>query len=867
MQTRSSLSVAQRACSILLLLTACLAAQGDPQISHDADGRWLVSGIVDSKQLVARKTLNPVIDATWRAIPGSNGFTLTWTEVEPTGEQPWYAISLDGQSYDLITSTRYELKLRYANFDPMIAVPTPPAHLNASGGGNLWIVQYWTQGLNEYRDDLAAIGAAVHHHLWNHANIVEMSGSVAAQVSSRPYVRCVTPFHPAYKLDEQLTQEQAAGFAEQDVKRVNIVSLRRGLIGQRVIADRIKDIGGQVHKLDENTYQMRVTLDLAQVAEIARMDEVQFIEVEAPGRLTPDMNIGRQFHGSSYVDTVAGFDGAGVRAEVSDTGILVSHSEFAARPVIQHGGLSTSGSSASHGTSVCGQLFAQGLNAQARGAAYMGQPIGNSAGSWAAGSEYNHTTQLSNPALVYKAVLQTFSGFSPLTTQYTSDSQTTDLILFDNARMTMTQSQSNQGSQSTRARAWAKNCVAVGGISHYNSLTATDDSWTSASIGPAADGRVKPELASFYDNIFTTSSSGAYTSSFGGTSGATPMTAGHFCIFYQMWHTGAFNNPTAGSVFDSRPQNTTARAFAVASATQWDFVNGSAANSDCDRDKQGWGAINLRTMYDYRTKMYWVDETDVLVNLQTRVLGLTVAPGEPFFKASLCWRDTPGTVSSSQHLINDMDLKVTSPTGTVYWGNNGLTNHGSGSSGEALWSTPGGTKENVNSLENVFVQNPTAGVWTVEIIAANINTDNHVETPQIDADYALCVLGVNPTPVGVFSMNMSTTGVGDGFLELLSIPTGTIEGYCLFSENASGPIFGGNVFGLYATPLTLSSLSVPATPGNPFHWTWPVSGTFPDTPYSFPAGSIPTSLFPIDGIAIAIDGTFNISLTSLVRAQ
>ncbi len=32
-----------------------------------------------------------------------------------------------------------------------------------------------------------------------------------------------------------------------------------------------------------------------------------------------------------------------------------------------------------------------------------------------------------------------------------------------------------------------------------------------------------------------------------------------------------------------------------------------------------------------------------------------------------------GTTSAAQHRINDLSLKVTSPSGTVYWGNNGLT--------------------------------------------------------------------------------------------------------------------------------------------------------------------------------------------------
>ena len=38
--------------------------------------------------------------------------------------------------------------------------------------------------------------------------VVDLNGGVAAQVSALPYVRAVTPFHPSYKLDEQLISEQ-----------------------------------------------------------------------------------------------------------------------------------------------------------------------------------------------------------------------------------------------------------------------------------------------------------------------------------------------------------------------------------------------------------------------------------------------------------------------------------------------------------------------------------------------------------------------------------------------------------------------------------------------------------------------------------
>ena len=44
-----------------------------------------------------------------------------------------------------------------------------------------------------------------------------------------------------------------------------------------------------------------------------------------------------------------------------------------------------------------------------------------------------------------------------------------------------------------------------------------------------------------------------------------------------------------------------------------------------------------------------------------------------------------------------------------------------------------------DTVENVLVQAPAAGTWTVEVIATAVNVDGHVETAATDADYALVV--------------------------------------------------------------------------------------------------------------------------------
>ncbi len=101
---------------------------------------------------------------------------------------------------------------------------------------------------------------------------------------------------------------------------------------------------------------------------------------------------------------------------------------------------------------------------------------------------------------------------------------------------------------------------------------------------------------------------------------------------------------------------------------------------------------------------------------------------------TMVYRDFPGTTSSKKHRINNLNLRVKSPTGTIYRGNWGLRAH--------MWSTPNGKRDGKNTVENVFLEDPIPGTWSIRVFAAQLNADGHVETPGIDADYALVVSGV-----------------------------------------------------------------------------------------------------------------------------
>ena len=675
-------------------------------------------------------TRRKVVDARLIDVPDSAVRLALWGEVAPDGRTvPHYAVSLDGATMSAAQPTSYVLKLRHGEFDPAVQAPAVRTSLAAGDGTGLYIVQFVTQPLEAYRAAIAALGGTVYGFLANHAHIVQMDAGVKEQVADLPYVRWVGPCHPAYRLEDELRDNLDRADELFPLQRYNVLLFEPVADRKPELAQRLKAIGAIVDSADAGKLLMVATLTPAQLLEVVSWDEVAFVDRWTP--MEPDMNNARATGGADYIEGVAGYTGAGVRAEVFDGGFNLSHVDFASRPLIPHGTVNSD----SHGASTSGICFGDGTgDPTARGMLPDGQGIVadyDDVGLHGV-NRYNHTAELLEDP--YFAVFQTASVGDGRTTEYTTISAEHDAMLFD-LDILHCQSQSNAGTRASRPQAWAKNVVSGGGVRHYNTLDRSDDCWCGgASIGPATDGRIKPDLSHYYDSIRTTTtgSTTAYTSSFGGTSGATPIICGHFGLFFQMWADGIFGNPVdpGGTVFDNRPHMATAKAVMINTASPYPFTGQS---DDLTRVHQGWGHPDLRYLFDMRDNISVIDETDLLTNLQTLEYYATVVAGEPALRATLVYTDPAGAPLSTQNRINDLTLKVLSPTGTTYWGNNGLL--------DGNWSVPGGSPNTVDTVENVFVQNPEAGIWTVDVIASEINEDSHVETPEVDADFALVVTG------------------------------------------------------------------------------------------------------------------------------
>jgi hypothetical protein len=650
------------------------------------------------------------------ADPSGKAQFATWNE---NGER-WHAYSRDhGASWSRSRPLRQELRLIDGATLPGSPMPRPAAGFEADHGSRLHIVQFKTTGLPEWREALTGIGAEVLNHVPHNGHIIRTDNELLEEMASLDFVERIEPYHPWYRIEPSLR-----GSTHEE--RVRVATFEWGAVAKERVIAAAEALGAQVAEYWPSGNVVELWLDPEQLRALAAHDDVLWMDRwTAP---EADMDLVRQDSGAAWLEDTYGYCGQGVRGEVMDLGIQADHPDFDG--IMLHGAYSLD----SHGTATYGIVFGNGDrdgdgDGKATGTLICDGAQGIFADSGEFTDRFAHTQELKGAP--YYASFQTNSWGSSPTTGYTSYSSEMDDIIW-RLDIAITQSQSNNGTQSSRPQAWAKNIISVGGIYHYDTLDTSDDAWSNgASIGPAADDRIKPDVAYWYDNIYTTSTGSSYTGGFGGTSAATPETAGVVGLIVQMWADNVWEtDPQGTTVFDRQPHASTIKALLINNAQQYDFTG---STSDLTRTHQGWGRPSAGTAYERAVKSFVVDEEESLQLDELVTYDIAVASGEEELKVTMVYPDPPGTTSATLHRINDVNLEVTSPSATVYHGNIGLD--------IGVESTPGGSANTIDTVENVFVRNPEPGIWTVKVEAVEINQDGYLDTPEDDVTFALVVTG------------------------------------------------------------------------------------------------------------------------------
>lgn len=674
----------------------------------------------ESRRLLRRTpaavTLGPV-----GADPQGKALFAVWEEMGSPDR--WFAFSRDaGANWSAPRSTSSILMLRDGMVGPRSLMPAAPLALPSIG--RLFLVQFRTISLPEWRAALSAAGARIVGYFPNNAHLIRINPEAVARVRALTFVERIEPFHPWYRIEAGLRQWLASAGDSAERQRVRAVVFEDEDAARGRLAAAAAQTGATIRNVWPHGFIVEMDLTREQLRQISAHDDLAWVERwTAPGN---DMDILREDAGTNWVENNFGYCGTGVRGEVLDAGIEGTHQDFDG--IMYHGSHGVD----SHGTSTYGMIFGNG-NRDGDGEAKATGNIPCAQGIFAdyneLGDRYAHTEALKHEP--YFASFQSNSWGDSLTTAYTSKSQEMDNIIFK-LDIAITQSQSNNGNRQSRPQAWAKNIISVGAVEHKNTLDTGDDCWCdSASIGPAEDGRIKPDVSYWYDDIYTTTTGNGYTSSFGGTSAATPATAGIIGLLVQMWSENVWGtDPEGATVFERQPHAATIKALLVNNAEQYLF---SGTTHDLTRVHQGWGRANAKNLKQRAARSFIINQTVPLQLGERGAYDVQVEPGEPELKITMVFPDPPGNPSAAVQRINDLDLTVFAPDGTVFHGNNGLD--------QGNYSLPGGSPNSIDTVENVFVKNPESGIWRVEIEARELNEDGNLATPAMDAVFALVVTG------------------------------------------------------------------------------------------------------------------------------
>ena len=649
--------------------------------------------------------------------------TPSWTAAEAA--ENWYESEGTPSSSVAISSGSGRLWVQTGGFDPVSEQSSIPPHLQANDDpfatGFIIMQLHLNDGV--LAESFAkSVGATIVDTLPEDAWVLRLPSSAQSRSSAiielaeNDDVRWVGAQHPAWRLDVEL--HQVSGLVDLDLTLADDVDTSQ-------LEEHLYKAGAEFVRCDAYLCQA-IALDSAWLPSLARDHRLLFTE--------PHDSIGIVNNYARSISTIdatvnnhnGGLDGNGEVGALSDSGLDQDHGDFnnRIRGVYHNYGPDNSAAdtNSGHGTHVSGTMLGDGTgDSSTRGVApaatfHFYQLEHDASGQLARwGSLYDmfRDSQQKN------AHVQSNSwGAQSSWGQYTSDSRSADSFLHDYDDFLVLFAAGNegsQGSQSIAPPATAKNVLTVGASTTGRPGTASAGQVASfSSIGPTADGRIKPDIvapgvqicsarAEEAQNPAGWSCSSARHSgtttplymSADGTSAAAPVVGGAALLARQFLRT---------ELSISNPDSALIKAILINGAR--DIGTANIPNMD-----EGWGQLDLEeSLYPYDgiiAKNIFYDTS------QTLAPGLSYSynyalDGSYGVDVTLVWNDQEGSSSASQsaaRLVNDLDLTVTAPDGTTYKGNDFANG----------FSTTGGSKDSLNNVERVRLSSGPTGDWTITV--------------------------------------------------------------------------------------------------------------------------------------------------------
>ncbi len=606
---------------------------------------------------------------------------------------------------------------------------------------------------------LRRAGVSIGTYLPTNAYIVKMDAGFRARAAlgGLGFVRWSGAFEKAWKLDPEIGHFQfqtpeRQGLAAQGVLKLTVV-LFEGADFNRALVQVGNAPGAVVHyaRPDGASGTIEITIPAGNYQQLADLADVQWVEESVETTLRNDTNkwIVQTNVTNSTTIWDHGIHGEGQIGGHVDGAMSQTHCSFADpggnpigpthRKIVAYFG--TAGSNG-HGTHTAGTFVGDpvpaGGAATYRGIAYMAKvafsnsSLINSLGTLATFTQ-NHNAG---------ARVHTNSWGTDGTTAYNSQVRDVDKFSYDNEEDLVLFAVTNQNSVVYTPEN-AKNCV---GVAITSDAPSQNSQCFSAGFAPTADGRRKPELLAPGCSTWSSNSStscGFTNSGYTGTSMACPVVAGCGLLVRQYYMDGFYPSGAANAPDGFTPSGALIKATLINSGTDMTGITGFPSV------REGWGRVLLENaLYfsgDARTLLMLEDKRNAsgLTTGQSGNYNFSVTSNSEPLKVTLVWTEKEAAVNANPAYINNLNLVVTGPGGTY------LGNFFSGGQ-----SATGGSADNVNNTEQVLLNTPAVGDYTVTVNATTVNTPG----PQ---GYALIATGAISTALPGPAVNSITPNSGE----------------------------------------------------------------------------------------------------------
>ena len=538
------------------------------------------------------------------------------------------------------------------------------------GGNYFKLIQFYELPTDEQRNQMSALGLELVDYLPKFTYFAVIKQSFDWNSIDLKNVRAVIEPDARFKKEAPIFFNGIPPHAIQDREAQLTVSFYKTLKISELIP--VLNSIGRVTEEHPEYYQVNMSVRPENLDALVAIPFVQFVGAIDPEPIDEGTEWQRNSRTSYITSGLNGlnYSGDGVVIMVSEgNGIESDSLEYKGRLTEFLSG------SGGHKLGVAIRMGGAGnINPRDRGVAYGADVISSNSTNYS-GFYSTYNVRFTNHSY----------GFGvPGTGFYSNNARSRDIFVNDNPAGAVSYSAGNNGgstgpppynfpgwSNVTGTTKYSKNNFATASVNQLDVLSGF------SSRGPVYDGRITPQIA---------------VEGSGGTSHASPKTIGQLAVMHEVYR------DKNGGV-----EPTSSLLKAVMLNTADDILNPGPDY------KSGYGRMNARRAYNVIDAGQVI--TDQISTGETDTHTITVPANTSKVKILIYWGDEAASVNAAKALVNDLKLEVTDPSMTTY--NPWVLDH---TPNPALLDLPATRQvDTLNNTEQVTIDNPTAGTYTIEV--------------------------------------------------------------------------------------------------------------------------------------------------------